>query len=202
MILRTTLTSPFGRKTRIAARLLGLERMITILPADTLDEDDSLRRQNPLGKMPTLILADGRILFDSRVILDYFDSLAPAHRLAPADGLDRYLALTAATMADGIADAGLLMVYEGRFREAEKISERWLAHQRSKIFRALEVFVRELPDPARTDLVTISLACALGYLDWRKPVAWRDAYPEIAAWLDAFADHEPAFNATARPEDT
>lgn len=202
MVLRTSLTSPFGRKVRMAAKVLGLEEMIEIVVADTLDETDILRRQNPLGKLPTLILADGRALFDSHVILEFFDALSPHRQLTPQDGLERFEALTRATMADGIADAALLMVYERRFRDAEKFEERWLAHQRGKIERAMDAFAGNLPDPSQTDVVSISLACALSYLDWRKPVSWRAEYPAIAAWLDDFVRNEPSFNATARPQGT
>ena len=95
----------------------------------------------------------------------------------PATGMARIAALTRATLADGIAEAALLMVYEGRFRDSDKLSERWMTHQRGKIMRALAEFEKALPDPANTDIVSIGLSCALGYLDWRKPVEWRDRYP-------------------------
>ena len=92
------------------------------------------------------------------------------------------------------------MVYEGRFREPGTYSERWLAHQRGKVMRGLAAFEAAPPDPAPTDIVAIGLSCALGYLDWRKPVDWRPQFPRLVGWLDAFAEHEPAFNATRAPE--
>lgn len=199
MILRTTLTSPFGRKARMAAAVLGLSDRIDVVPADTLDAADSLRRQNPLGKMPCLVLADGTALFDSKVIVEFLDSLSDAASLVPAAGIERFRALTRATLFDGIADAGLLMVYEGRFRDAGQVSQRWLDHQRGKVFRGLEAAARELPDPARTDVASIALACGLGYLDWRRPVEWREHFRSVAGWLDAFSGNEPAFAATERP---
>ncbi len=174
-VLRSTLTSPFGRKVRMAAAVLGLTERYRLVPADTLDEADTLRQQNPLGKMPCLLLEDGTALYDSRVIIEFLQDEAGSDRLVPKSGLARYTTLTRATLADGITDAALLMVYEGRFRDPATHSERWLAHQRGKVMRGLAAFEREPPDPARTDLVTIALACALGYLDWRKPVAWRAA---------------------------
>lgn len=200
MVLRSTLTSPFGRKARIAAKVLKLEASLELVVANTLDENDSLRQQNPLGKMPALLLADGTILYDSTVIIEFFDSLGETPRLLPPAGLARYAAMTRATLANGITDAALLMVYEGRFREAEKISGRWLDHQRGKVFRGLDVIAAALPDPAQTDLVSISLACALSYLDWRRPVEWRAGYPALVGWLERFALNEPAYLATARPE--
>ena len=193
MTLRSTKTSPFGRKVRIAAHALGLSDAIRIIPADTLDEQDTLRTQNPLGKMPCLILKDGTALYDSRVIIEYLDSLSGKYMLIPREGMERYTALTRATLADGIADAALLMVYENRFREPSQISDRWLLHQRGKVMRALAAFEREPIRPELMDIVSISLACALGYLDWRKPVEWRDNHSWLVDWLGSFAVHQPAF---------
>jgi glutathione S-transferase len=195
-VLRSTETSPFGRKVRMAIEVLGLNARISIQPADTLDDNDTLRQQNPLGKMPCLLLADGTALYDSGVIIEFLQDVAGNEALVPRDGLARYQALTRARLADGIADAALLMVYEGRFRDPGTQSERWLAHQRGKATRALTAFEASPPDPAKTDIVAIGLSCALAYLDWRRPVKWRDNYPKLVAWLAAFARHEPAFERT------
>ena len=201
-VLRSTLTSPFGRKVRIAIDVLGLSERITVVPADTLDENDSLRQQNPLGKLPCLLLADGTVLFDSGVIIEFLQEVAGGEALLPLHGLERYKKLTLATLADGITDAALLMVYESRFREAATHSQRWLAHQRGKIARALAGFEASPPDPRKTDMATIALACAFGYLDWRKPVEWRPAHPRLVQWLEAFAAHEPAYARTRAPAPT
>ena len=195
-VLRSTVTSPFGRKVRMAIEVLGLGDRITLVPANTLDEADTLRAQNPLGKMPCLLLADGTAIYDSGVIIEFLADVAGSERLLPARGLARFKALTLAALADGITEAAVLIVYEGRFRDAGTHSERWLAHQRAKITRALAAFEAAPPDPATTDIVAIGLACALGYLDWRKPVAWREHYPRLAGWLAAFAENEPAFART------
>jgi glutathione S-transferase len=191
-VLRSTLTSPFGRKVRMAADVLGLTSRITVQPANTLDESDTLRTQNPLGKLPCLLLSDGSALYDSRVIVEFLQEVAGTDRLLPRYGAARYRALTRAALADGITEAALLMVYEDRFRDAATHSSRWLAHQRGKIVRGLAAFETAPPDAAVTDIVSIGLACTLGYLDWRKPVEWRQAHPQLAAWLEAFAHHEPA----------
>jgi glutathione S-transferase len=198
--LRATVTSPFARKVRMAIDILGLASSITMVPADTLDEADTLRLQNPLGKLPCLLLADGSVLFDSRVIIEFLSEVARDARLLPAKGPDRYHAMTRAVLADGITDAALLMVYESRFRDADKQSVRWLDHQRGKVMRGLGAFEAALPDPARTDVVSIGLSCALGYLDWRRPLEWRGHFPALVRWLDAFAAHEPAFLRTAAPQ--
>jgi glutathione S-transferase len=198
-VLRSTLTSPFGRKVRMAIDLLRLNDRVTIVPADTLDENDTLRQQNPLGKLPCLLLADGTPIYGSLVIVEFLQKLAGDDTLVPLRGLARYKTLTKVTLADGIVEAALLMVYEGRFRDPGSYSERWLRHQREKISRALTAFGRDLPDPARTDLTAIALSCALGYLDWRKPVEWRSDHPRVAAWLADFSKHEPAYARTRAP---
>lgn len=198
-VLRSTLTSPFGRKVRIAIDVLGLGDRVALQPADTLDAGDTLRQQNPLGKMPCLLLGDGTAIYDSGVIIEYLQEVAGSAALVPASGPARYAALTRATLADGITDAALLLVYERRFRDPGTQSERWLDHQRGKIARALAAFETAPPDPAKTDIVAIALCCALAYLDWRRPVNWREDHPRLAAWLAAFARHEPAFERTRAP---
>ncbi|MEK9720547.1 MAG: glutathione S-transferase N-terminal domain-containing protein, partial [Quisquiliibacterium sp.] len=170
MILRSSTTSPFGRKTRMAVLIHGLQDRVTLVPADTLDPNDSLRSQNPLGKIPCLILADGGVLFDSRVIVEYFDSISDQPPLLPRSGRARFEVLTRAVLADGITDAALLMVYEGRFREPQQHSERWLEHQRGKVRRGLAAIGNSPPPIAQPDLSSLALACALAYLDWRKPM--------------------------------
>lgn len=195
MVLRSTLTSPYGRKVRIAALVLGLNNQIKLVPADTLDPEDDLRQQNPLGKMPCLIVG-ADFLFDSRVILDYLDALAGGGRLCPAAGIERFRVRTRSVLADGVTDAALLMTYEIRFRDAPQVSPRWLDHQRGKIFRAMASLSAAPPDPARSDMAAISLACALGYLDWRRPVDWRSEHPVLVDWLEAFRAAEPAFDET------
>jgi glutathione S-transferase len=115
-VLRSTPTSPFGRKVRMAIEALGLSGRVTITPADPLDDNDSLRRQNPLGKMPCLVLADGSTIYDSGIIIEYLQDVARTDRLLPLRGRDRYRMLTLSRLADGIMDASILVVYETRFR--------------------------------------------------------------------------------------
>jgi hypothetical protein len=122
-VLRSTMTSPYGRKVRIAIDVIGLSGRIRRVDANPLDESDTLRQQNPLGKMPVLLLADGSAIYDSRVIIEFLQEVAGTTRLVPAAGLKRYQALTRAALADGIVDAALLMVYERRFRSPESAFE-------------------------------------------------------------------------------
>jgi glutathione S-transferase len=180
----------------MAIEVLGLSDRVAMQPADTRDENDTLRQQNPLGKMPCLLRADGSAIYDSGVIVEFLQDVAGTDRLLPAGGPARFEMLTSARLADGITEAAILMIYEGRFRDPSRQSQPWLDHQRGKITRALAAFEAAAPNPARTDIVSIGLSCALGYLDWRKPVEWRPAYPRLAAWLAAFSANEPAFDRT------
>jgi glutathione S-transferase len=170
------------------------------MPADPNDDKDTLRQQNPLAKMPCLVLDDGSAVYDSGVIIECLQDIAGSEQLLPARGPQRIKALTLARLADGITEAALLIVYETRFRDSGTQSERWLTHQRGRITRALDAFEASPPDPAKTDIVAIGLSCALGYLDWRKGVDWRPTHPKLVAWLAAFAKREPAFERTSAPQ--
>jgi glutathione S-transferase len=196
MKLRSSPPSPFGRKVKIAAHHLGLADRIEIVVADTTDPSDDLRRQNPLGKIPCLVLGDGSSIYDSRVILEFLDLLAGGGRIIPP-GFARFDALTRQALADGIMDAALLQVYEVRYRPEEHRLASWTDMQAGKVGRALafaEAHGRELG--GEIDVGDIALACALGYLDLRFGGTWRASNPRLTSWLDAFADHVPSFETT------
>ncbi len=200
LTLRSSPSSPFVRKVRIAASVLGLEPEIALEPADTMNASDPVRQQNPLGKIPALVLEDGTVLFDSRVILDYLDHRAGGGRIVPSDAGARFAALRLQALADGLMDASVLLVYEGRFRPAERHEPKWLDHQSGKIARALAALEATPPALSTTpDVGQIALACALGYRDFRFEGTWRREHPRLVAWLDRFAARVPAFAATAPP---
>src|SRR5476651_231432 len=113
-VLRSTVTSPFGRKVRMAIEVLGLHARITLVPANPLDEADTLRAQNPLGKMPCLLRVDGSAIYDSGVIIEFLADVAGNEQIIPARGPARFKALTRATLADGISEAAILIIYETR----------------------------------------------------------------------------------------
>ena len=200
MILRSAAPSPFGRKVRIAVALLGLEAEVQVEPADVLDANDSVRRQNPLGKIPALLIEDGTAIYDSRVILEYLDQRAGGGRILPCDWDARLAALRLQALCDGVLDAAILLVYEGRWRPAERHEPKWVAHQSEKVARALTVIEAAPPaiDPA-PHVGQITLACALGYLDFRFAGRWRGDHPRLVDWLDTFAARVPAYAATAAP---
>jgi glutathione S-transferase len=135
MILRNAPASPFGRKVRIAASLLGLADQIEIRTADPIDPNDDLREQNPVGKIPTLIGEDGEAYYDSRVIVEYLDHRAGGGLIIPRDGAPRFEALRLQSLCDGLLDASLLLVYEGRFRSPEHHEQKWTTHQAGKVER-------------------------------------------------------------------
>ena len=196
LVLRSSPTSPFGRKVKIAAALLGLTDRIRIETADTGDPNDSLRLQNPLGKIPTLLLENGEALYDSRVIVDYLDAEAGGGRLIPpAPG--RFAALRDQALADGLMDAALLQVLEARWRPEERREPKWLDHQRDKVERALAEAEATLSKPPEAfHIGHVALAAALGYLDLRFEGRWRQAHPKLVGWLDDFERRVPAFGAT------
>ena len=195
MILRSAPASPFGRKVKIAAAMLGLSGRITVVDADTTNPTDSLRRENPLGKIPTLVLDDAQTLFDSRVIVAHLDDLAGGGVLIPADPALRFPALRLEALADGMCDAAMLQVYEGRFREPANHDANWLTHQAGKVDRVL-AGVEEAPPGGVVAVGHVALACALGYLDLRFEARWRASCPNLEAWLADFAAKVPAFEAT------
>jgi len=197
LTLRHSPASPFVRKIRIAASVLGLEREITTEIADTMNAGDTVRQQNPLGKIPALVLEDGVVLFDSRVILDYLDHHAGGGKIIPKDAAARFAALRLQALADGIMDASILVIYEGRWRPAERHEPKWVDHQAGKVTRALASLEAAPPAiDAPPNVGQIALACALGYRDFRFAGTWRKDHPRLVAWLDQFAAQVPAFAAT------
>ena len=203
MILRSSPASPFGRKVRVAISLLGFANDVKVESADTSDVNDSVRQQNPLGKIPVLIAEDGNAYYDSRVILEYLDHRAGGGKIVPRDGGARLLALRLQALADGILDASILTVYETRWRNAEKHEPKWLEHQGGKVSRglaALEAAPPSLDMPGGLPHVgQIALACALGYRDFRFSGDWRGDHPKLVAWLDDFSARVPAFAMTKVP---
>jgi len=196
LVLRSSPASPFGRKVKLSASILGLSDRIQIVDADTLNPEDSIREQNPLGKIPALILENGDVLYDSRVIVDYLDHLAGGGAIVP-NGPERFAALRDQALADGIMDAALLQVYEGRFRPEDKHEPKWVSHQADKVRRGLdhaEAYLTGAGQPLH--IGQIALACALGYLDLRFGGRWRESYPRLVTWLADFESRVPAYAKT------
>jgi glutathione S-transferase len=193
-ILRYSAASPYARKARLVAELCGFGASLTLEGADTTDPADSLRGQNPLGKVPTLILDSGETIYDSRVICDYFDSLAGGGKVIPVEPAARIAALTLQSLGDGVNDAALLIRYEVT-RPEHLRDPNWIALQQGKINRALAA-LNARPPAFPVTIGHVAVACALGYLDYRFGGEWRATCPALVAWLDAFSREVPAFEAT------
>ena len=200
MILLSSLPSPFGRKVKIAAHHLGLYDQITTEQANPAEADPSLVDHNPLGKIPALILDDGTVLYDSRVIVEYLDSLSTDVKIFPAGGMERYKDLTLNALGDGILDAGILQVYEVRMRPEERRHQDWVDRQAAKISRSIGALEADVPSTeGGITMGHITLACALGYLDFRFNGDWRANHPNLVSWLDAFSAQVPGFDKTQPP---
>ena len=183
MKLLSSPASPYGRKVNIVAAVKGVADQIELQRIDTNPPvNEELRRENPLSKIPVLILDDGTHVFDRHVICEYLDSLVPETRLFPTTGRKRFQTLTLAALADGILDAALLLVYEKRFRPEDKWVESWMQRQQLKIDTAVD-WLEQAPPPwnDHPDYAHITLACALGYLDFRHGGRWRDGHPNLVA---------------------
>lgn len=195
--LRSSGPSPFGRKIKIGASLCGLSERISVETADTNDPADSVRQQNPLGKIPVLLLEDGATLYDSRVILEWLDVQAGGGAIIPTEPRERFEALTMQALADGLTDASILQVYERRFRPEAIRHQPWIDYQEEKKTRGLAALERSTPEIThRVHVGDIALACALGYLDLRFEGTWRKDHPRLTEWLERFAEAVSAFAAT------
>ncbi|MEO1199915.1 MAG: glutathione S-transferase family protein [Pseudomonadota bacterium] len=197
MILRSAGPSPFVRKVRMTAEVLGLTDRIALDMADVTDPKDTLLSQNPLGKVPALVLKDGTVVYDSCVIVEHLDQAAGGGIVIP-EGAERIAELRLQALADGMMDAGILQIYERRYRPEDKHHEPWVELQAQKVARALTAL--EADPPARHTpprIGEIAVAAILGYLDFRFDGTWRTDHPKLVAWLDQFAKDVPAFDMTA-----
>ena len=196
MKLTASKASPFVRKVLLTIALKDLQDQVA--PAD--DQDRGIRARNPLHKIPTLLLEDGECVHDSHVICEYLDMLKPEPRLFPSDIQQRVKTLTLASLGDGIMEAALQVMFESRFRPADKRVESWVQRQQSKIDAGVDWLENNLPVIGdHVDYGHLTIACALSYLDLRQNGAWRHGHPELVAWLEHFAHRVPAF-AASTPE--
>lgn len=197
LVLRASPSSPFVRKVRMAIEVLGLSAKVKVDPSDTMDANDSVRQQNPLGKIPTLLLEDGTAIYDSRVILEYLDEYAGGGKIIPASSKDRLMAMRMQALGDGIMDAGVLQIYEKRWRPEDKRVDKWVDHQAGKVSRAFDALEKD--PPAFGPMIHVghlAIAAAIGYFDFRFEGHWRAKHPKLVKWLDEFAAKVPAFKAT------
>lgn len=191
--------SPYVRKVIVTAIEAGLDKKIEKVPTSVspIQPNKDLAKDNPLMKIPTLITDDGVALFDSYVICEYLDSLHNGAKLLPASGPARWSTLTLHAAATGITEAGLLARYEEVIRKPEHRNNEWAQGQLAKInegLDALEKDVKQLSGPL--NLGQIATACAIGWLEFRKPAGdIRKGRPNLAAWYEEFSKR-PSMQAT------
>ncbi len=192
-------TSPYVRKVVACAIARGIDPQLRLVTTNPHASPADLVADNPLSKVPCLVTEDGLALFDSPVICEYLDSIGDAAAVFPRPGsAQRWHALKLQALGDGILDAALLRRMEqGRPREAAR--DALMARQRDIVGRALDTLETDPPGRA-ADIGTITIGCALGYIDFRfADEPWRPTRPRLAAWYAAFAEH-PCMARTA-PKD-
>ena len=196
MRLRYSATSPYVRKVTATAHELGLFDRLELVPTNAWDPASGIASDNPLGKVPTLLLDDGEALYDSPVICAYLDAQAGG-RLLPAEGMARWQVLRNEALGDGVLDAAVLVFIECNKRGDGERSAWWEQLQRDTIGHALDAM-----EPlaggfgADADLGQLTFACALGYLDFRFPeLHWRQGRPALDRWYEGFVDR-PSLQAT------
>jgi len=187
MTLYHNALSPFVRKVMVLLHETGQTGRVALQDCvlTPVSPDQSLNEDNPLGKIPALRLADGTVIHDSRVILDYLDHQHVGNPLIPREGSARWRRLTLASLADGIMDASVMVRYEMVLRDPQKHWDEWLDAQRDKIRRGLALLEKDAIAELTShfDVAAISVACALGYIDLRHPdLEWREANPQLATW--------------------
>lgn len=186
MRLHSTITSPYARKVWVVAHETGLIGRIERVPTNP-HADEYLRSDNPLCRVPTLVLADGSTLFDSPVICEYLDSLHDGQKLFPPSGADRWAALRLQALGDGMLDASLSRRMEV-IRPLTEQSPAWIERQIKGVNSAcawIEARMEILH--GQITIGHVAIGCALGYLDLRFPeMSWRVAFPSLAAWNSTF----------------
>ena len=162
---------------------------------DVWAADSLITASNPLGKVPCLVMEGGEAVFDSRVIVEYLDTLSPVGKLIPSQGRERAEVKTWEALADGLVDAALLARLEATWvgRTAEQRSDAWIARQMGKIDAALKAMSTGLADKPfcsgiHLSLSDIAVGCALAYLDLRfADIDWRSAHPNLAKLQEKLA---------------
>ena len=199
--LIATLTSPYARKVRIALAEKKIE--YALVEDSPWTAANAVAEFNPLGKIPVLVLDDGTRLFDSRVIVEYLDTVSPVSRLIPEPSRQRITVKRWEALADGVCDAAGAIHIE-RKRPARQQSKEWIERQHAKIDRGIVLLAQDLDDRPWCNgeaysLADIATGCALGYLDLRfSEIDWRGAHPNLVALAEKLAGR-PSFADTVPP---
>ena len=199
MQLFYTPASPYVRKVMLSAHVLGFADDLTLETVDWSSPDSADKLAlNPLAKVPALI-ADGKLIADSRVIMEYFDLQAGGGKIIPNDPETRIDVLRQAALIEGMLDASILIVYETRLRPENMVMDSIMHRYRDKIIRGLGMVgatTTSYDNGTMPTIADISLAALLDYLDFRNIVAWRDHAPHLTDWLASFAAAVPGYQDT------
>mgnify|MGYP002141974257 CR=1 FL=1 len=208
MKLIGSLTSPYVRKVRIVMAEKKLDYQFEL---EDVWGNDHILKMNPLGKVPCLVM-EGQdsitgAVFDSRVIVEYVDTLSPVGKLIPERGRERCEVRTWEALADGLLDASIAARLEQTWpgRTAAERSAAWTERQMSRVEAALKAMAHGLGEKPwcsgnHFTLADIALGCALGYLEFRFPsIAWREAHPNLARHYDKLMAR-PSFQDTRPPQ--
>ena len=193
-------SSPYVRKVRIVMAEKKLDYQFVL--EDVWSAETAIGNFNPLCKVPCLIMEDGGAVFDSRVIVEYLDTLTPVGKLIPQSGRERAEVKCWEALGDGLSDAAILMRLEDQQREPAQRSDKWLARQRLKVDGAIGAMSSGLGDSAwcngnHYSLADIAVGCALDWVAFRFPdIGWRDEYANLARLVDKLADRS-SFRDTA-----
>jgi glutathione S-transferase len=196
-------SSPFVRKVRVVMAEKKLDYQF--VEEDVWSADTTIAQSNPLGKVPCLVMEGGEALFDSRVIVEYLDTLSPVGKLIPAMGRERAEVKTWEALADGVLEALVLARLESHWadRPKEQRCQAWIDRQVGKAQASLKAMSQGLGEKPfcagiYLSLADIAVGCALGYLDFRFPeIDWRTPYPNLSKLQDklmqrpSFADSVP-----------
>ena len=194
MKLLGSLASPYVRKVRIVMAEKKLEYEFVL--EDVWSLDSKIAEANPLGKVPCLIMEDGGAMFDSRVIVEYLDTMSPVGKLIPSSGRERASVKCWESLADGILDAAVLVRLERTQRPAEKQSDAWIERQLGKVrtgLNAMSMGLGESPFCVGThiSLADIAVGCTLGWLAFRFPeIHWREDHPNLGRLFDKLSDRQ------------
>ncbi|MBC3931101.1 glutathione S-transferase C-terminal domain-containing protein [Undibacterium curvum] len=199
MKLLGSTTSPFVRKVRVVLAEKKLD--YSFILENVWAADTTIQQSNPLGKVPCLLMEDGAVMFDSRVIVEYLDTLTPVGKLIPALGRERAGVKCWEALADGVLDAAILIRLEKTLRPVEQQNEEWIQRQWSKVHAGLKTMSADLGEATfcagnHLTLADISVACTLGWLSFRFPeIDWRTDYPNLAKLFDKLSER-PSFKDT------
>jgi glutathione S-transferase len=202
MKLIGSISSPYVRKVRVVMAEKKLDYQF--VEEDVWSADTNIMQSNPLGKVPCLVMEGGEALFDSRVIVEYLDTLSPVGKLIPPLGRERAEVKTWEALADGVLDALILARLEANWggRKKEERSQAWIERQIAKTQSSLKAMSQGLGEKPfcagiYLSLADIAVGCALGYLDFRFPdIDWRSTYPNLAKLHEKLAQR-PSFTETA-----